>query len=408
VQQTTEKKREAVYTPTLLLLILIVGISYLGLGFIIPLRALYGRNIGATSIEIGLMTSSFLIAGFFAFPAVGWLADRFSYRRILWIGLLAHVFLMLAYIPVQNPVLLIALRALEGIESASVLPSARALVNATAPRTRQGEALGVLSASQAVGILIGPVVGSFLANQVGYTPSFLLAGALLGLGTCTCIFLPSPGKRDDGATVTITPHLAIQGLFTRPLLLVYTIQLILQTTQGVVTAIWSLYMLDLGASLPVIGLSYTVFAVPIILLTPISGRLTDRYGRYWMITLGMLLFGTIFCLYSLHFSIIWLLFLSTMEGVSSAIIRSAIDGLLADVTQPGVKGKVQANFSASGTLGSFLGATLAGILYTFAPGVPFLVVGLLCLCTLCILFLPGIVRLFPINTRVSSEKMTTV
>src|SRR6266568_8112276 len=109
----------ALYTPSVLLLAFVVGISYLGLGLIMPLRALYGREIGATSVDIGLMASSFSLAGFFATPLLGWVTDRISYRSTLAIGLVLHMVLTLAYISIQNPYLLIALRACEGIAAAA-------------------------------------------------------------------------------------------------------------------------------------------------------------------------------------------------------------------------------------------------------------------------------------------------
>jgi MFS family permease len=58
-----------------------------------------------------------------------------------------HATLMIASIYVQNPVMLIGLRGLEGIASVSVLPPTRALMNTLAPREGQGEALGLLSAA---------------------------------------------------------------------------------------------------------------------------------------------------------------------------------------------------------------------------------------------------------------------
>jgi MFS family permease len=155
MRQLAGGKRDTIYTPAVLMLVIIVGISFLGLGLVMPLRALYGRQIGASSTEIGLMTASFLLAGFLASPPVGWLADRFGYKNVLWIGLLLHALLMLAYIPVQDPVLLIGLRALEGIASVSVLPPTRAMMNSIAPRTRQGEALSLLSSAHLVLFLPG-------------------------------------------------------------------------------------------------------------------------------------------------------------------------------------------------------------------------------------------------------------
>jgi MFS family permease len=380
----------------MLLLILIVGISFLGLGFIMPLRSAYGRQLGASSFEIGLLASSFLLAGFIASPFIGWLSDRFGYRRILTVGLCMHMLLMLAYIPVQDPVLLIGLRVLEGIASASVLPPSRALVNVIAPSNRQGEALGILSAAQAVGVLLGPVFGTLLASQVGYAPSFLFASLSLALALIASIFLPKGAAANSEQSATAAFKLAaFDGLFTRPLSLAYTLQLVTQIMQGVIAAVWTLYMLDRGASLPMIGISFTTFALPLIFFTPPLGRLSDRYGRYWLVVAGVLLYGIVFCIYALQLSPLWLVILSVVEGISVAIQNGGVSGLLADATPPGTQGKVQANFTAAGAFGSFLGATFSGLLYTYNPSIPFLVAGIMGLLLCGALFLPAIAHIFP-------------
>jgi len=183
-----------VYTPAILLLAAIVGGSFLGLGFIMPLRAMYARDTGSTSIEIDLMTSSYLLASVLIAPLIGRLTDRFGASRILWIGLTCHAGVVLAYMAVHSPVLLIALRAAEGATAAAVLPPARAMINRLAPGTRQGEALGLLGASQEAGILLGPAAGAFLASQFGYTPSFLIAGGVMGFGAVVALLcLPYSG-----------------------------------------------------------------------------------------------------------------------------------------------------------------------------------------------------------------------
>jgi len=125
----------SLYSLPVLILALIVGLSYIGLGFLGPLYALYGREIGATNWEIGLMSSAFLLAGFLATPAIGWLADRFGPRPVLGIGLCLHALITLGYIPLRSPGLIIGLRALEGAATMAVLPPARALINSLARPT---------------------------------------------------------------------------------------------------------------------------------------------------------------------------------------------------------------------------------------------------------------------------------
>lgn len=390
----------ALYIPVTLLLIIIVGLSYLGLGFVMPLRALYGRQVGATSVEIGAMSFSFLLAGFLATPLIGWLTDRVSYRSILAIGLVIHMGVVFAYIIVQNPLPLIVLRAIEGIAAAGVLPPARALMNSIAPRSRQGEALGLVSAAQTFGILIGPAIGAFLASQTGYGLSFLIAGIPLGIAaSITFLLLPatrsqSSRERSEGALLVVGRKEEFAELFARPLAFAYTLQFIFYIANGVAITLWSLYMLDHGASLPEIGLSYTTFALPIVLLAPIAGRLSDRYGRYWLMLLGLLCSGGVFCLYSLPLTPWWIIMISILEGSSIALSRSALDGYVADVMPRSNKGKVQATYNAAGTAGSLFGSAVAGILYLSSTGLPFLAEGLLYFATALALLLPALSRMF--------------
>src|SRR5437899_12862681 len=90
VQKLSKNRRVSIYTFPVLALIITVGVSYLGLGLVMPLRALYGRQIGASSAEIGLMTTSVLLAGLRARPALGWPSRRSGHTNVLWTGLLCR------------------------------------------------------------------------------------------------------------------------------------------------------------------------------------------------------------------------------------------------------------------------------------------------------------------------------
>jgi DHA1 family solute carrier family 18 vesicular amine transporter 1/2 len=382
--------RVRLYTPPVLLLAAIVGVSFFGAGFVMPLRALYGRSVGATGVEIGLMASSFLLAGFLAAPLIGRLTDRLGAGNVLWVGLLAHALLVLAYIPAQNPIALIGLRALEGIAAAAAYPPARALMNRLAPATRQGEAQGMLASAQTAGILLGPVIGVLLASQSGYNAAFALASLPLALGVVvTLVVLP----RRSNAEAMASGAAAEGGwrvAFTRPLTLTYALQAALGMSGGVIITVWSLYMADRGASLPLIGLSYTTYALPSMLLTPLAGRFSDRVGRFWPLTLGFALFGLVWLAYGLPLTPIAIIVISGLEGIPAALLTSSLGGLLADSTPANARGRAQANFSAAGTLGSLISSVLAGALYASGPGAPFVVVGLIYLLIPITLFLPAL------------------
>jgi MFS transporter, DHA1 family, multidrug resistance protein len=367
--------RVSLYTLPAMVLLAAVAFSFVGLGFVMPLRALYARAIGASGVEVGLMATAFLLAGFAVTPAVGWVSDRIGHRTVLGLSLLTYAGLLAAYVPVALPGALIALRALEGVSAAGVLTPARALMNTVAPPGRYGEALGLVSTARTVGILAGPAVGALMAGGVGYTPAFLAAsGVLILTALGGFIALRSP----TDVTPTAAPSApALSGGFTRPLALAYGLAIVLGLPQGVTPAIWSLYMQDRGASLLLIGLSFTTFALAASALAPWAGRVSDRYGRWRPMLTGLALAGAVYCAFGWRLPPEWIVALALVEGAGLAVARAATDGLLADHMPRGLQGRIHGLFSAAGTAGSLVGAAASGLLYAVEPGAPLLAEGIL-------------------------------
>jgi MFS family permease len=383
----------SLYTLPAIVLLAAVAFAFVGLGFVMPLRMLYARDLGASSVEIGLMATVFLLASFAVTPAIGRLSDRMGPRPVLGLSLLTYAGLLAAYVPVTSPRALIALRALEGVSAAGVLTPARVLMNTVAPPDRYGEALGLVSTARTVGILAGPAVGTLLASGVGYTAAFLAASGVLVL-TALAVFIVLRSHTE------VTPHVvrqapAFSGGFTGPLALAYGLAAVLAWPQGMTPDIWSLYMQDRGASLPLIGLSFTAFALAASALAPLAGWVSDRYGRWRPILAGLVLSGVVYCAYGLRLPPGWIVALALVEGIGLAAARAATDGFLADHVPQGLQGRVHARFSAAGTAGSILGATISGVLYAVEPGVPLLAMGVLyLLVVLALLVVPAVRQMF--------------
>jgi hypothetical protein len=58
---------------------------------------------------------------------------------------------------------------------------------------------------------------------------------------------------------------------------------------GTYDVIWSLFLQGLGAGLGLIGLTFAMFGLPILLLSPMAGRLIDRRGAFPFIVIGSVL-----------------------------------------------------------------------------------------------------------------------
>jgi MFS family permease len=110
---------------------------------------------------------------------------------------------------------------------------------------------------------------------------------------------------------------------------------------------------------------------------------------------GLVLSGAVYCVYALRLPPGWIVALALVEGAGLAVARVATDGFLADHVPQGMQGRVHALFSAAGTTGSFVAATLSGFLYAVEPGVPLLAMGMLYLLVPVVLLVgPAIRRIF--------------
>ena len=58
---------------------------------------------------------------------------------------------------------------------------------------------------------------------------------------------------------------------------------------GTYEVIWSLFLEGLGADLALIGLTFAMFGLPVLLLSPFAGRLVDRRGSLAFIVIGSIL-----------------------------------------------------------------------------------------------------------------------
>src|SRR6476646_9651452 len=159
---------------TLLAVSFVVFAAYVGTGMVIPVRVLYAEAHGASLAVIGAMATAFLVSNFLFQSPMGWIGDRWGRKRIMLAGLAMQAVISLLYIFVTDPVMFVGLRLLEGVASATMLPSARALIADTIAPERRGEAYGIFNAFFNASMLLGPGIGSVLA-LVGYEYVFIAA-----------------------------------------------------------------------------------------------------------------------------------------------------------------------------------------------------------------------------------------
>ena len=284
-------------------------IVWLGFGALLPVLPLYFEEQGIDLATLGLVIAAWPAARLVGEPAFGWLADRTARVPIMVVGLVATGIFTALPLVVTGPLAFIVLRAAAGLSTAAYDPAARGfLTDATEP-ARRGEAFGLYGAAQMGGLLLGPAIGAFGAALVGGNGfvfvfcgvASLVAAAAIGL-TIREAPLPSrthPAPRRDhvelphegrgrvaGDDATRPTDGAPSSLWNRGLVAVLIINAGGYFASGTYEVIWSIFLRSLGAGLDLIGLTFAMFGLPILLLSPTAGRLVDRRGVLAFIVLG--------------------------------------------------------------------------------------------------------------------------
>ena len=357
---------------TLLAVSLAICVSYSGIGMIGPVLVLYTQSRGASLAIISAMASAYLIANFaFQYPG-GWLADRWGRKRILVMSLIAQALLSLGYLLIANPWWFVVLRFAEGI-AAATLPAARALVADAVPTENQGEAYGVFSAFFNAGFLLGPALGGILAST-GYASAFIGA-ALFHLAAVPIVItmIHTEGRRNPEVQTREPAKAAPWWMFfTLPLVGAYIFTFGNYLYIGfdlTLMPIWMHY--HLGASVLIIGLTYTTWAIPNIILSPIGGRIADRARHSLLILVFGLAQVPLYLAYGLINTAWPVVVLFAVHGVFFALAQPAVDAHVALSSPVEARAQVQGLYSTAGLIGAFVGVGLLSTLYALNFRLPF-------------------------------------
>jgi len=140
---------------------------------------------------------------------------------------------------------------------------------------------------------------------------------------------------------------------------------------GLVIPVTPTIMNELHLSGSIVGYLVASFAIAQLIVSPISGRWVDRFGRKRMIIIGLIIFGISEFLFGIG-ETITVLFLSRMlGGVSAAFIMPAVTAFIADITTPKERAKALGYMSAAISTGFIIGPGFGGFLAEVTTRLPF-------------------------------------
>ncbi|MCL6516408.1 MFS transporter [Alicyclobacillus sp.] len=355
---------------------------------VVPFLPLFLLKIGVhqqTELWSGLLYSVTFLTGALVSPYWGSLADKYGRKpMILRAGFsLCALYILTAL--VTNPYELLVLRALQGA-LAGYVPGAIALVATNTPEARVGWALALMSTGNAVGGILGPLLGGGLARLFGNRVAFASAGILVLLSTLLVLFFVTEERFVPSKTRSSVVEAMKIAASNRPF--VWTLGLTVLTTFSIMTIepVLPLYIADLGGSLQdaslLAGIVFSLAGVASVLFAPRWGRWADKVGFQKVLLIG-LIGGGIGNLLQIPFHDIWgFSVVRFVYGAFFCAVFPALNGLVVANTDPEFRGRAFGLNQTANQLGNMVGPLVGGAIGgAFGAHSVFLVTGLLLLVT---------------------------
>lgn len=172
----------------------------LGGAIVAPILSSLIEPFGATPTSIGLIISAYAAPAIFVIPLAGVIADRFGRKPVLVSGLTAFGFGGVAIAFTTDFAVVLALRSLQGLGFAAIIPTIITSIGDIYDDTRETAAQGFRFTTTGVSQAVFPVIAGFLVVLGWRYPFFLYA---ISLPAAVLVYSrmdePSPAIRDGGS-----------------------------------------------------------------------------------------------------------------------------------------------------------------------------------------------------------------
>ena len=359
-----EQWKRNVYICTLAAFITSAGMSQLA-----PMLPLYIQSLGVD--EPGqvarwagiVFAMNFVTLAIFS-PIWGRLSDRYGrkimcLRAVVWLGVINFGMGM-----AQQVWHLVVLRLMQGALS-GFLATAMPLVSSESPKKRAGWALGLFFTGQISGSLIGPLLGGWLAETVGFRNTYFVVGVMCLFSSLAILGIHETRKPVNENVVSYSNREAFRSL-ARPSLLygifltTFTFQFSLMCVQPILTVYIAGLVPESDHIALISGAVFSSAGFASALFGSRLGALSDRIGAQKVLFCSLL----VACLVSVPQAFVtapWQLgFLRFIHGIAVAGLMPSVNHLIKEASPPDFLGRMYGFNQSFQFVGMSSGAIFGG------------------------------------------------
>jgi MFS family permease len=359
--------KDKLFTPSFFFACAGNFLLFFGFYLLLPVLPVYLMDtFHASSSQVGIILSCYVVAALAIRPFSGFLADRFQRKSVYLLGYGLFTIVFIAYPMVETILLFVFLRILHGLTFGMVTTTGNTLIVDIMPSSRRGEGLGYFGIANNLAMATGPMIGLMML-EAGHSYNWLFYTALVCglLGFLFAHSIKAPFKPKEAAEpISLDRFYLKKGLSAGLSLLLMAIP------YGITTSYLALYSRELQIHRTT-GLFFFLMAVGLISSRTFAGKLIDR-GKLvsviatgqTVILLGFGIFGLLGLFSTNYPHAVTLLFFSVaiLLGVGYGMIFPAYNTLFVDLAPANRRATASSTYLTSWDLGIGIGLVFGGSL----------------------------------------------
>jgi EmrB/QacA subfamily drug resistance transporter len=386
------------------------------------------RDLEASISQLEWVINGYTLTFAVLIATGGRLGDIFGRRLTFLVGVVIFAITSATAGLAQDPAMLIGSRAIQGIGAALMIPGTLSIITNTFPAAERGKAIGMWAGVSAVALSIGPVVGGFFTEYITWRAIFfinlpvavaavivtvfavresrdesvdrrvdypgvvmltagltaivlaLIEGNSWGWGSTGVVSLLAGGALALAAFVAIefrSPAPMVEfGLFkTREFIGATSVAFIVTFAMLGTFFFMAIYMQNvLGYGALEAGIRFLPTTLLIAVIAPLSGRVADRVGPAWPMSIGLAVLSFSLYLFSsidIHTTYSGLLVPFMLMGVGIALVMSPMSTAAMNAVSVQKAGIASGVLQMSRMIGGTVGVAATGAIFQSELGTGF-------------------------------------
>lgn len=316
----------------------------------------YLRQMGGQAY-VGLIIALFTLTAGVSRPFSGKITDTVGRVPVMAFGSVVCFICGFLYPYLLTVWGFLTLRLIHGFSTGTKPTATSAYVADVVPANRRGEAMGTLGLFTAMGMSLGPAIGSWLADDFSMNVMFWTSSAFALLSILILLRMPET-LADPKPFRFALLKLNKDEIFDKQAIPPFVVLFLQSFGSGVVLTVVPSLSTSLGISNK--GLFFTVYTVASLLVRLVFSRSSDRYGRVPVLFVSTVVLAVSMGLLILANSPWWFWLAAIFYGMSWGMNSPTVQAWTADLSDEATRGRAMATMYIALEAGIGIGAVASG------------------------------------------------